>query len=117
MGIVSIQSNKFTLTQRKSGFDANVIYNKPILSDYRNKQLFLWYCKKGYNHKVIICQESEISESFPYPDTSENTYDVVHINLHYKIQRIGFSETFYDIYEKEFHKISFLEKANGTFFI
>ena len=32
------------------------------------------------------------------------------------VQRIGFSEKFYNIYEKEFHKISFLEKANGAYF-
>ena len=41
----------------------------------------------------------------------------IYIDLPYKIYRLGFFSTnFYDIYDKEFHNISFLEKANGVFF-
>ena len=84
-----------------------------ILSAYRNKHLFLWFCKQGNTYKVVICQGGHINVT-----TVPETYRAyrVFINLPYKVQRIGFSNKFYNLYEKEFHKISFLEKAAGTYF-
>ena len=105
---VSIKNDKFKLV-----VSVNSSYEEPIPSAYRNKRLFLWFCKQGNTFKVIICQGGHISKTVS-PGAIQA--DRVNIHLPYKIQRIGFSKNFYNLYEKEFHKISFLEKANGTFF-
>ena len=107
---VIIRNDKFMVRPMTHGSD----YEKSILSAYRNKHLFLWFCKQGNNYKAIICQGSHINETIVPGSFQANR---VFIHLPYKVQRIGFSKNFYNLYEKEFHKISFLEKANGTFFI
>ena len=89
-------------------------YKETILSTYRNKHLFLWFCKQGNRYKAIICQGGHIDRTVSIHDFQANR---ILINIPYKVQRIGFSENFYNLYDKEFHKITFLEKANGTFFV
>ena len=90
-------------------------YEETIPSAYHGKRLFLWFCKQGDICKVIICQGGHINKTI----TSTTQYSANRVNIHFpfKVQKIGFSKNFYNLYEKEFHKISFLEKANGTFFI
>ena len=107
---LSIKDDKYMLRNQKSSID----YEKNILSTYQNKHLMLWFCKHGTTYKVILCQTAHINETIVI---NKFHADRIAINLPYKIQRIGFSKTFYDLYEKEFHKITFLEKANGTFFV
>ena len=74
-------------------------YEESILSAYRNKHLFLWFCKQGNTYKAIICQGGHINETI-VPGSFQANRIVIH--LPYKIQRIGFSRNFYDLYEKEF---------------
>ena len=100
---------KFIVRTPTYGLD----YEEYILSDYLNKQLFLWFCKQGSTYKAIICQGGNITKTIVPESFQANR---VVINLPYKVRRIGFSKNFYNLYDKEFHKISFLEKANGTYF-
>ena len=104
---VVMRNDKFMLTTTTKKEEES------ILSAYQNKHLFLWFCKQGNTYKVVICQGGHINVT-----TVPETYRAyrVFINLPYKVQRIGFSNKFYNLYEKEFHKISFLEKAAGTYF-
>ena len=106
---VIIRNDKFMVRSPTYGLD----YEESILSAYRNKHLFLWFCKQGNTYKAIICQGGNINKTIVANSFQANR---VVIHLPYKVQRIGFSKNFYNLYEKEFHKISFLEKANGTFF-
>ena len=105
---VVMRNDKFMLTTTTTKKE-----EESILSAYRNKHLFLWFCKQGNTYKVVICQGGHINVT-TVPETFR-AYRVF-INLPYKVQRIGFSHKFYNLYEKEFHKISFLEKAAGTYF-
>ena len=107
---VIMRNDKFMVRSTTYGLD----YKESILSAYRNKHLFLWFCKQGNTYKAIICQGGHINETI-VPGSFQANRIVIH--LPYKIQRMGFSKNFYDLYEKEFHKISFLEKANGVHFI
>ena len=107
---VAIKNDGFGL----KGVTGKVIYEESIPSAYRNKRLFLWFCKQGNTYKVIICQGGHINETIAIP--ASTPANRVALGIPYKVQRIGFSKNFYNLYEKEFHKISFLEKANGTFF-
>lgn len=109
---VAIKSNKFSVTESWG----QITIEEDILSAYQNKHLFLWFCKKSSNYKAIICQGGHINriEKNPWPNSIRGS---IVINLPYKIQRIDFSTTFHDIYKEAFHKISFLEKANGVYFI
>ena len=109
MPTVSIRSDKFLTA---SGF-SGPYFEETIPSDYRNKQLFLWFCKQGSTYKIIICHGGHINKTIIPSNIYANR---LAINLQYKLQRIGFSKNFYNLYEKEFHKISFLEKAAGTYF-
>ena len=93
--------------------DVKTNINVNILSDYHNKNLMLWFCKHNDTYKAILCQgghRNKTITSFSYQANE------IYIDLPYKIYRLGFSTNFYDIYDKEFHHISFLEKANGVFF-
>ena len=106
---VIMRSDKFMIRTPTRGLS----YEESILSAYRNKHLFLWFCMRGKFYKAIICQGGHINETI-VPERFQTNRIV--INLPYKVQRIGYSNNFYDLYEKEFHKISFLEKAAGTYF-
>ena len=107
---IMIRNNKFLMRSTAYAVD----YEEDILSAYQNKHLMLWFCKQGNTYKAIICQGGHINETIVLNNFQSNR---VVIHLPYKVQRIGFSETFYNVYDKEFHKISFLEKSNGTYFI
>ena len=109
MPTVSIRSDRFLMA---SGF-SGPYFEETIPSDYRNKQLFLWFCKQGSTYKIIICHGGHINKTIIPSNIYANR---LAINFQYKLQRIGFSKNFYNLYEKEFHKISFLEKAAGTYF-
>ena len=106
---VIMRNDKFMIRTPTRGLS----YEESILSAYRNKHLFLWFCMRGKFYKAIICQGGHINETI-VPERFQTNRIV--INLPYKVQRIGYSNNFYDLYEKEFHKISFLEKAAGTYF-
>ena len=106
---VIMRNDKFMIRTPTRGLS----YEESILSAYRNKHLFLWFCMRGKFYKAIICQGGHINETI-VPERFQTNRIV--INLPYKVQRIGYSNNFYDLYEKEFHKISFLEKAGGTYF-
>ena len=56
---------------------------------YRNKHLFLWFCKQGRVFKAIICQGGHINETIIARAFQANR---VVIHLPYKVQRIGFSK-------------------------
>ena len=109
--VVIITDSNYVIATAEHG----IKFRKSILSAYRNKHLFLWFCKQGNTYKAIICQGSHINATIVPPKSFQA--NCVTIQLPYKVQRIGFSKNFYNLYEKEFHKISFLEKANGTFFV
>ena len=106
---VIMRNDKFMIRTPTRGLS----YEESILSAYRNKHLFLWFCMRGKFYKAIICQGGHINETIVPKRFQTNR---IVINLPYKVQRIGYSNNFYDLYEKEFHKISFLEKAAGTYF-
>ena len=105
---VSVKKNKLSI-RLSTGF-----YEETIPSAYHNKRLFLWFCRQGNICKAIICQGGHINKTITH--TAKFNANRVNIHFPYKVQKIGFSKNFYNLYEKEFHKISFLEKANGTFF-
>lgn len=107
---IIMRNDKFLMRSTTYALD----YEEDILSVCRNKHLSFWFCKQGNNYKAIICQGGHINETIVPNNFQANR---IVIQLPYKVQRIGFSKIFYNIYEKEFHKISSLEKANGTFFI
>ena len=121
---VPISRNKFSFSPhiaiKHDGFTLNFIINRleeeSIPSAYQNKRLFLWFCKKSNNYKVIICQGGDINKVITSVDNNKEIGNRVLLALPYKVQRVGFSKNFYNLYEKEFHKISFLEKGHGTFF-
>ena len=103
--LVIIKNDKFILKEEGT----NKSYEESLTSAYRNKHLFFWFCKQGNTYKAIICQGGHINKTMVSRSFQANC---VCIHLPYKVQRIGFSKNFYNLYEKEFHKISFLEKAN-----
>ena len=88
------------------------VKTETLLSAFKNKFLFFWFCKKGSLVKI----------SGPSYFTTNITLkpfraDKIFIGFPYMIQRVGFVKKFYDISSPEFHKILFLEKAAGTFFL
>lgn len=105
-----MKNNEFLMKTTTYGLE----YSETILSAYQNKQLFLWCCKQGTTYKAIICTGGHIDETI-IPNQFQANRVVIH--LPYLVLRVGFSENYYNIYEKEFHKICFLEKSNGTYFI
>ena len=48
---LKIRNDKFILD-----VTFGLLYEESILSAYRNKHLFLWFCKQGNTYKAIICQ-------------------------------------------------------------
>ena len=94
--------------------DAFFHYHTDIISAYQNKHVMMWFCKNNNLYQAIICQGNHINSQI---STSAFQANRVVIHIPYKVQRIGFTDKFYNIYDKEFHKICFLEKANGVHFI
>ena len=105
---VTVTNNKIIIRE-----DDYFSYQTDIISAYKDKHVMLWFCKKNNIYRAIICQGNHINSQI---STSAFQANRVVIHLPYKIQRIGFSKKSYNLYDKEFHNISFLEKANGVFF-
>ena len=89
-------------------------YSKQIRADYRGKYMNLWYTKIGNQFRIGICNNSiclnKILSGYTLSSSS------IQISPGYYVQRIGFSKTAYPINGKVYHKIQFLDKANGVFF-
>ena len=85
-----------------------------VLSQYQNKNLFMWIIKNGNNTRYGLVNG-------PYLNKTVNVRNVtsrnIIIELPYKIKRIGISTNAYSFSSKEFNKICFLEKADGVYFI
>ena len=85
-----------------------------VLSQYQNKNLFMWIMKNGNNVRYGLVNGA-------YLDKNNNARNVtsrnIIIELPYKIKRIGISTNAYSFSSKEFNKICFLEKGEGVFFI
>ena len=85
-----------------------------ILSDYQNKNLFMWIMKNGNNVRYGLVNGAYLDKT--YNITNVTTRNIV-IELPYKIKRIGISKNAYSFSSKEFKKICFLEKGEGVFFV
>ena len=85
-----------------------------VLSQYQNKNLFMWIMKNGNNIRYGLVNGA-------YLDKTNNARNVtsrnIIIELPYKIKRIGISTNAYSFSSKEFNKICFLEKGEGVFFL
>ena len=85
-----------------------------ILTQYKNKNLFMWIMKNGNNVRYGLVNG-------PYLDKTINVRNVTSRNIiiefPYKIQRIGISTNAYSFSSKEFNKICFLERGNGVNFV
>ena len=83
-----------------------------VLSQYQNKNLFMWIMKNGNNVRYGLVNGA-------YLDKNTNATIVtsrnIIIELPYKIKRIGISTNAYSFSSKEFNKICFLEKGEGVF--
>ena len=89
-------------------------HNLSILSQYQNKNLFMWIMKNGNNVRYGLVNGAYLDKTFNVRNvTSRNLI----IELPYKIKRIGISTNAYSFSSKEFNKICFLEKADGVYFI
>ena len=89
-------------------------HNLSILSQYQNKNLFMWIMKNGNNVRYGLVNGAYLDKTFNVRNvTSRN----IIIELPYKIKRIGISTNAYSFSSKEFNKICFLEKADGVYFI
>ena len=85
-----------------------------ILSQYHNKNLFMWIMKNGNNVRYGLVNGAYLDKTVNIRDvTSRN----IIIELPYKIKRIGISTNAYSFSSKEFNKICFLEKGSEVYFI
>ena len=87
---------------------------KQIPLSYKNKQIMLWFTKKGSSYKIKLCANSDMIEE----TVSSNSFqaNILLIHFDYFIQRIGFSPRVIDIGQDVFNKILFMEKSRGTHF-
>ena len=85
-----------------------------VLSQYQNKNLFMWIMKNGNNVRYGLVNGSYLDKTVNV--RSVTTRNII-IELPYKIKRIGISTNAYSFSSKEFNKICFLEKGNGVYFI
>ena len=85
-----------------------------VLSQYQNKNLFMWIMKNGNNVRYGLVNGAYLDKNINVRNvTSRN----IIIELPYKIKRIGISTNAYSFSSKEFNKICFLERGNGVYFI
>jgi len=107
---IGININSFYIQK-----SSTTVTRRTILSIYKNKQLMLWFTKKGTTYKVNLCNNggliTETLSSVNYFRT-----DKIQLDLQFHIIRVGFSPKSYDVNGPEFHKILYLEKSKGTFF-
>ena len=85
-----------------------------VLSQYQNKNLFMWIMKNGNNVRYGLVNGAYLDKTVNV--RSITTRNII-IELPYKIKRIGISTNAYSFSSKEFNKICFLEKGNGVYFI
>ena len=85
-----------------------------VLSQYQNKNLFIWIMKNGNNVRYGLVNGAYLDKTVNV--RSVTTRNII-IELPYKIKRIGISTNAYSFSSKEFNKICFLEKGNGVYFI
>ena len=85
-----------------------------VLSQYQNKNLFMWIMKNGNNVRYGLVNGAYLNKTVNV--RSVTTRNII-IELPYKIKRIGISTNAYSFSSKEFNKICFLEKGNGVYFI
>ena len=85
-----------------------------VLSQYQNKNLFIWIMKNGNNVRYGLVNGAYLDKNVNV--RSVTTRNII-IELPYKIKRIGISTNAYSFSSKEFNKICFLEKADGVYFI
>ena len=85
-----------------------------VLSQYQNKNLFVWIMKNGNNVRYGLVNGAYLDKTVNV--RSVTTRNII-IELPYKIKRIGISTNAYSFSSKEFNKICFLEKGNGVYFI
>ena len=105
----SINNQQFIINNQNDNND-----RISILSDYQNKNLFMWIMKNGNNVRYGLVNGAYLDKN--YSVTNVTTRNII-IELPYKIKRIGISKNVYSFSSKEFNKICFLEKANGVYFI
>ena len=85
-----------------------------VLSQYQNKNLFMWIMKNENNVRYGLVNGAYLDKTYNIRNvTSRN----IVIELPYKIKRIGISKNAYSFSSKEFNKICFLEKGEGVFFV
>ena len=85
-----------------------------VLSQYQNKNLFMWIMKNGNNVRYGLVNGAYIDKTVNVRNV--NTRNII-IELPYKIKRIGISTNAYSFSSKEFNKICFLERGDGVYFI
>ena len=106
---VKLESGKLFLD-----YDLDV-YSKQIIRDaYIGEYLNLWYTKIAGQFRIAVCNNAiSIDQTFSGFNINASN---IKITSDYHVQRIGFSKSVYPINGKEYHKIQFLDKANGVFF-
>ena len=85
-----------------------------VLSQYQNKNLFMWIMKNGNNVRYGLTNGAFLDKTINVRNVT--TRNII-IGLPYKIKRIGISTNAYSFNSKEFNKICFLERGNGVYFI
>ena len=105
---VKVENNKLYLD-----YDLDV-YSKQIRDAYIGEYLNLCFVKIGNQFRIAVC-DNAMSIDRTFSGFNINT-SKLQISTGYYVQRIGFSNTAYPINDKEYHKIQFLDKANGVFF-
>ena len=105
---VKLESGKLFLD-----YDLDV-YSEQIRDAYIGEYLNLWYTKIAGQFRIAVCDNAmSINQTFSGFNINASN---IKITSDYYLQRIGFSKTAYPINDKEYHKIQFLDKANGVFF-
>ena len=85
-----------------------------VLSQYQNKNLFMWIMKNGNNVRYGLVNGAYLDKTVNVRNVT--TRNII-IELPYKIKRIGISTNAYSFSSKEFNKICFLERGNEVYFI
>ena len=85
-----------------------------MLSQYQNKNLFMWIMKNGSNVRYGLVNGAYLDKTINVRNVKSRN---LIIELPYKIKRIGISTNAYSFSSNEFNKICFLERGNGVYFI
>ena len=105
---VKLESGKLFLD-----YDSDV-YSKQIRDAYIGEYLNLWYTKITGQFRIAVCNNAmSINQTFSGFNINASN---IKISSDYYLQKISFSKSVYPINNKVYHKIQFLDKANGVFF-